>query len=652
MRNPFQLLREKSGRSLATRLSLWIVLFAALIFILALGFLFYVSRGAVRDEAIEHATQVLDNTVLRVNGILDDVRIAADNSEDQVYERLGSPQDIFALSRSIVRNNPVLNGCSISFEPDFYPEYGRYFSAYTVNLNGEILSAQEGNDDYQYFYMDWYLLPKLLMQPAWTEPFMDYNPNAIYATEVIASYCIPLTDGGSNFIGSLSLDLSLDWLSETISAVKPYPNSYSIMIGRGGTYLVHPDSTKLFYETIFTPSLLEDRPAMVELGHAMLDGEAGYRSLVMDGQPSYVFFKPVPSTGWSVAIVCPESDVFAGFNRLRRSVFLNLLLGLLLMFLVIARIIQRQLAPLGRLVSQTKTIASGRFDEELPALTRHDEIGQLNSSFAEMQSSLVNYIDELTRTTANKERIEGELRIARDIQMGMVPRIFPAFPQRRDVDLYASMTPAKEVGGDLYDFFIQDEKLYFCIGDVSGKGVPASLFMAVARNLFRVVAQQALPPAEIARQINDTLSEDNEQMMFVTMFLGVIDLQTGAMDFCNCGHNPPVLFSGADRPAKARFLDSEPNTMIGVIPGFAFRGEHLDSLEGLSLLLYTDGLNEAENLSHEQFGNERLFGTLDARPFADAESAVEALKDAVAAFVGEAEASDDLTLLCLRIKKV
>ena len=136
-------------------------------------------------------------------------------------------------------------------------------------------------------------------------------------------------------------------------------------------------------------------------------------------------------------------------------------------------------------------------------------------------------MDELTRTTANKVRIEGELQIARNIQMGMLPQVFPPFPERKDIDLYASMVPAREVGGDLYDYFIQGSRLYFCIGDVSGKGVPASLFMTVVQNLFRAAGQQGLLPAEIAHRINETLADRNEQLMFVTMFIGAIDLETG-----------------------------------------------------------------------------------------------------------------------------
>ena len=260
-----------------------------------------------------------------------------------------------------------------------------------------------------------------------------------------------------------------------------------------------------------------------------------------------------------------------------------------------------------------------------------------------MQASLVKYIDELTVTTANKERIEGELRIAREIQMGMVPRMFPAFPERDDIDLFAEMTPAKEVGGDLYDFFIQHNKMYFCIGDVSGKGVPASLFMAVTRNLFRVVAQQELPPAEVARQINDTLSENNEQGMFVTMFIGTLDLKTGRLDFCNCGHNPPVY--------KGEFLPMEANAPLGLFGGLEFTGETVEDIEDSMMLFYTDGLNEAENLQHEQFGDDRLLDYMQHRS-TTAKGTILGIQEAVANFVGEAEPSDDLTMLCLKLKMI
>ena len=633
-------------RSLSRRLSLWSVLFAAAIFLAALVYVFVISRNAVRQEAIRGASRELDNTVLRVNGILEDVQIAADNLEWLIYRDLDNPDRMMEYSRNVVLNNPFLNGCSISFEPDYFPSKGRYFSAYSNRMDGVVYTQQEGNDQYQYFYLDWYLLPKLLGQPCWTEPYTDQEEgDDTMDSRMMVSYCKPLIGNDGSFVGALTLDISLEWLSQTISAVKPYPNSYSILVGRGGTFLVHPDPEKLFYQTVFTQQLVQPDQAMWKLGQDMLSWKEDMHVINLDGEPCFVFFEPMRTTGWSVAIVCSQEDIFGNYRRFQNVVIALVLGGLLLMFLVFSRLIGKMLEPLRRLATQTQVIASGKFDSKLPEVTRMDEIGLLTHSFGDMQNSLVTYVEELTATTAKKERIEGELQIARHIQMSMVPGTFPPFPSRTDIDLYASMSPAKEVGGDLYDYFIQAGKLHFCIGDVSGKGIPASLFMAVACNLFRLLSKQGLPPAEIARQINDNMSEGNDQLMFVTMFIGCLDLATGCLEFCNCGHNPPVLLDSAPH-----YMDCIPNTPIGVCAGWQYQGQVLENLRGITLLLYTDGLNEAENPVHEEFGNDRVLKELAARPFPDARTLVESLLAAVAAHVQDAAPSDDLTLLCLTLK--
>jgi serine phosphatase RsbU (regulator of sigma subunit) len=259
---------------------------------------------------------------------------------------------------------------------------------------------------------------------------------------------------------------------------------------------------------------------------------------------------------------------------------------------------------------------------------------------------------KLEETTKAKERIESELRIARDIQMSMVPRNFDIFPQNSGIDLYASMKPAKEVGGDLYDFFIQDNKLYLCIGDVSGKGVPASMTMAVAVNLFHNNAKEGFPPEHIAARLNDTLASDNESGMFVTMFIAEIDLTTGQMKYCNAGHNPPVIIDPSlapDEPARPYFAKVESNAPIGLWSNLKFIGESIDNLRGRTLFLYTDGLNEAENSMQEQFGDNRLLSFFHNHSHDNSQQLINQMNDAVSAFVGEAEASDDLTMLCLKI---
>ena len=254
--------------------------------------------------------------------------------------------------------------------------------------------------------------------------------------------------------------------------------------------------------------------------------------------------------------------------------------------------------------------------------------------------------DQLEETTAIKERMESELRIARNIQMSMVPSVFPDI---KGLDMYASMTPAKEVGGDLYNYLLLDDKLYFCVGDVSGKGVPASLFMAQATRLFLTLAKQEMSPAEICTRMNDALSgDDNENNMFVTFWLGLVDLTTGHLSFCNAGHNPPVIGCGGD---DVTFLKMQPNVPIGVLPGMDFEGEEMDTIKGRPFFIYTDGLNEAENKEKEEFSDARLIEILRNTSFSSSQKLIEKLRAEVEAHRNGAEPSDDLTMMCLYIQQ-
>lgn len=250
--------------------------------------------------------------------------------------------------------------------------------------------------------------------------------------------------------------------------------------------------------------------------------------------------------------------------------------------------------------------------------------------------------DQLEEATAHRERIESELRIARDIQMSMVPNIFP---DREGLDIYAKIEPAKEVGGDLYGYLLMGDELYFCLGDVSGKGVPASLFMAQATRLFRTLATQHMMPAEIATRMNAALSEDNDQGMFVTMFIGRIDLASGAMDFCNAGHNPPFLTDAGG----GQFLEMLPNAPIGLWPGLEYDGERLEDISGRMLVVYTDGLNEAENRQQEQLGDDRLLDILETMPRCSAKEVINLLYEAVQQHRDGAEPNDDLTIMSILV---
>ena len=277
------------------------------------------------------------------------------------------------------------------------------------------------------------------------------------------------------------------------------------------------------------------------------------------------------------------------------------------------------------------------FHKRKAALKLEAAHGRLEDAHAKLK----NAYDQLEETTQIKERIQSELRIARDIQMSMVPNVFP---HHEGIDMYAAMIPAKEVGGDLYGYLLHGDELYFCLGDVSGKGVPASLFMAQASRMFRTLGSEHMKPADIATRMNNSFTENNEQGMFVTMFMGLINLKTGRMDYCNAGHNPPVF----GFPPK--FMEIESNAPIGLWPDLEYVGETIDDIRGIPLFIYSDGLNEAENKEQEQFSDERILEILNDKSLDSAKKVVLKLMDEVNKHRNGAEPNDDLTMMCLLIK--
>ena len=632
-------------RKLSVRVSLWVVLFAALIFVVALGFQFYQSREAVRQEAISHASQILDKTSLRVEGILNRVEVASNMTKWLVLRHPNKADSMFVYSRGMLQNNPDFYNCSIAFEPEHFQDKGRYFSAYTRYVGDSLRTTQGGSDNYQYFFMDWYLMSTLLDKPCWTEPYVDFDV-ATNTSEMVTSYCQTIKDKEGKKIGVINTSLSINWLSQTISMVKPYPNSYSIMIGRGGTYFVHPDTTKITRQTIFTQAMEHPDTVLISLGHAMQRGEEGMKKMFFNGKDCYVFYKPLGQTGCSMAIVCPEEDIFGGFDRLRRAVMSIVVVGLLLMLYLFIRIITRELSPLRRLAREAETIASGQFDAVLPDFQRIDEIGQLSHSFGNMQQSLVKYIEELKETTAQKASIESDLRIASGIQMGMLPENFPTKADRDDVQIYASLTPAKEVGGDLFDFYFRDDKLFFCIGDVSGKGVPASLFMAVTRSVFRTVSVHESMPNNIVTIMNTIIADMNKTQMFVTLFVGVLDLPTGHLHYCNAGHDAPLLIGDGIGE-----LPCDPNIPVGFLPSWEYSLQEAQISTGTTIFLFTDGLTEAMDANYNQFQMERINDVASqalSQQQQEPHKLINKMTDAVHQFVGDAEQSDDLTMMAIQ----
>ena len=356
----------------------------------------------------------------------------------------------------------------------------------------------------------------------------------------------------------------------------------------------------------------------------------------------------VKYTNWNICLVMPILFIDVVGYAIAGIAIMFILLGLLVVYFFGRRSIKKAVNPLQQLSETADEVAKGNFKTELPELKSHDEIHHLRDSFAQMQQSLTRYVEDLRYATAQKAAIENEMKVAHDIQMSMLPKTFPPYPERNDLDIYGTLTPAKGVGGDLFDFYIRDEQLFFCIGDVSGKGIPASLFMAVTRSLFRNISQHVSKPDHIVNALNQAQSDGNDTNMFVTLFVGVLDLKTGKLSYCNAGHDAPLLLG-----SEVKLLPCECNLPIGVIADFTFEQQEITLERPTTIFLFTDGLNEAENIDHAQFGDERIMSIAESMVTngqLEPTQVIRHMTDAVHTFVGIAEQSDDLTMLAIELK--
>jgi len=399
---------------LSLRLGLIIVLIITVVFSLLFGFLLYRCKRYIQRVAIDRATQLLDNTVVRINGIMDETELVT-NFMAQTTPRHLRPDSLLVFTRRAVIENPFLTGMAISMEPDFFPEMGRYFSAYTLRQGDSITTVREG--PFEYFEKVWYNTPRTLGAPCWVDAYDDYNEGTLSSADYLTSYCCPMRDAEGHYVGSITASLTLKWLSQAVTALKPYPHSSAIMVGRTGTYLAHPDTAKLFRESIFSDADPRAQRDIDALGKAMLAGRSGMVETIVDDRDAFIFYTPLKRTGWSIAIVCPASDVFARYNRLFVAIMTIIGIGLLLLLIFCYQTVRRAIQPLQQLDEQAQRIANGQFDEQLPPSTRHDSVGRLTNSFILMQQSLATSVDDIRRVNAELAQHNDELARAYKLKM-------------------------------------------------------------------------------------------------------------------------------------------------------------------------------------------------------------------------------------------
>ncbi|MGR9087319.1 MAG: SpoIIE family protein phosphatase [Gammaproteobacteria bacterium] len=637
--------------SIVFRLVLVIALTSTAIFAVTLGYNYYQSRAILQTELEDKARNLAMSLVYRVETQLTAVAKVTAGVAQSLENGKHTEEELLSLIRTTVANNPEIYGSAVAFEPFAFSATSRLYAPYFYRKNGDIAfnRLDESYLDVPYLYWDWYQIPRELGKLEWSEPYFDEGAGNILMTTCSVPFYKQI-NGANQLQGIVGADISLDALTQHISSVRILSTGYAALLSRNGMILTHPQKDAIMNETFFSIAEARNDPYLRELGRKMVKGETGfvhYTSLA--GIPSWMYYTPIPSTGWTLAVLFPEDELLENVRKLSMTIAAMGFSGILLLILAVIYIAKTIIKPLQLLTAATDEIASGNFDVALPPVAHsNDEVGVLTHDFQVMEQSLKEYIKNLTETTAAKERIQSELKVATQIQASLLPRIFPPFPDHPEFDIYASMVPAKEVGGDFYDFFFIDQRnLCFLIADVSGKGVPAALYMMVAKTLLKTEGQRLGEPDKILCSVNNILASDNENCMFTTVFCAILDTMTGDIRYANAGHNPPLLLDSRG----ARYLTPNPGFVLGAMADSVFVTEHFTLEQGGILFLYTDGVTEARNLKDELYGEKRLLNALQMAPQGDVVSLVRYIGSELDGHAEGASQSDDITMMAIKMAK-
>lgn len=569
--------------------NLGIILVAALLLEVISAAQYWYTRGLLAQELEHHAESELRLKAVIVKGNLNAIEAVLRDHLHDASRHLSDHESLYSVAGRLVRAHPNIIGGGIVFKPYYFSDDERLYEPYAALRGDSLCYMQLAGDDHDYTQMEFYVQPLARDDVYWSDPYVDEKGGL----GLITTVSMPVKDVDGQPVAVLGADVSLDWLGDTLNNRHMYPSSFGILLTESGRLIAGPRETDTDVGTVVT--LINDSTKVRKLSQTgrttVLDMDEAEKG---DAVVFYANMKGIPH--WQIGVVYYDHEVYGKLNRMRWNILLLSLLGLLLLGYIVYR--------------------SAR------SLRR------------------------LKQADMEKERINGELRIARNIQKDMLPERYPPFPDRRDLDIYGMLEPAKAVGGDLFDFLIRDEKLFFCIGDVSGKGVPSALVMAVTHSLFRSASAHETNPARIMKSLNEASCAGNESNMFVTIFVGVLDLPTGRLRYCNAGHDRPFVIEGGcvrELPAKA-------NLPIGLFDDFVYQAQEELLSPGSLLFLYTDGLNEARDPQRAFFGEERLKDSLKifATMNLTAEQLLKNMNDCVQQFVNEAEQSDDLTMLAVR----
>jgi len=629
--------------AIRTKLVLAISLPLVAVFLLLLAIEYRRGKDQALAQMSLHLTELTAHQASRLDTQLTAVAQVARSTAGFLASFPPENEDaIYRLIRQGLAGNPGVFGTCVAFEPGGFKGLTRFAPYGCRSPTGEGLRTMDiGKQSYDYTRWDWYLLPKLLGRPAWTDPYFDEGAGNV----LMCTYSVPFHRNGQ-LQGVVTVDVSLEHLRQAMADVD-IEGGYCMILSRSGTIVSHPRESLIMSESIFSLAEWHELPELAALGREMTAGNSGVRRIpdFETGRPKWAVIAPVASTGWSLAAMIPEERVLDPvYERLNRQTYL-LLSGLGLITLVVLVVSGWITRPLQRLAMAAREVARGNLDVRVEGLRGRDEIRQFADTFNQMLGDLKSNVEARIRETAARQSMEKELQIARQIQASLLPKVRPPYCGRAEFSLEVANEPARVTAGDFYDFwFVAPDRLALVIADVSGKGLPAAMFMAVARTVIRNFSSAERSPGETLAIANRLLAEENEQQMFVTVFFAHYDLRTGALVYANGGHNPPLVVR---RDGRAEMLPLLGGPLLAVFDNAAYENGQAQLDPDDLLLLYTDGVTEACNEEAVMFGEDGLKRLVTRLQGAPVDQICREVLQCVDAHRRH-EAQDDVTLLALK----
>ena len=570
-----------------THTSLTVIIVAVLLVELLSAAQFYYTRDLMEDELEKRAEMELTTKAIITKGIIETSERTLKSHIMEVKKNLANPDSLVGIMAWALKYSPQMKGCGIAFAPQYYKDKESLFEPYALRTDSGIQRLQVAGERFDYTKDGFYKYIQEKKTNSWVGPYDD-----VYQQTRLISYAVPIYDFTKDTVAVFGVDIDVKSLSDTLNYGHIYPSSFELLLTEEGELIAGPTEPRLQKKVEGVIRAINDSTVSKSWStkgrvraFELYDEDAGDELLVF-----FARIKEKPH--WQVAVVCYDNEVYGALSDLRFRLFLYSLLAFGILLYIV-----------------------GRF-------ARNEKM--------------------LRCKTLEEERIASELRVASEIQQSMLPQ---KELRAECFELRGFLKPAREVGGDLYDYFIRDEKLFFCIGDVSGKGAPSAMLMAVTRALFRAASAHESNPARVMQGINETICQGNKSNMFVTLFIGVLDLPTGRLRYCNAGHDAPMALVHDSWFT----VDVKPNLPVGVFSDFAYCGQEMQIAPDSTLFLYTDGLTEAMNSEHKQFGLQRVMSVLSgcALQQLNPQQILERVRDDVRLFTKGAEQSDDLTMLAI-----